>query len=228
MQLLTLTPENYSGRITLESLLDGRVTNENNTVASRAGGGADVPSEGARASPAKSSPPARCNPAMCCRSRPTPICAMLPAPRSPARPCWRIALVGQRWEWQAEQGQTYELHKLVAVVTSRDTALPSVAAPIVLERLRAAGAAALLDAHAQAWAARWATADAEIAGDAQIQRQVRFALYHLIGAAHPDERASIGARALTGERYRGHIFWDTETFVWPFYLSTHPPPRARC
>src|SRR5215216_3229755 len=32
VQLLTLTPENYSGRITLESLLDGRVTNENNTV----------------------------------------------------------------------------------------------------------------------------------------------------------------------------------------------------
>jgi trehalose/maltose hydrolase-like predicted phosphorylase len=108
------------------------------------------------------------------------------------------------------------------VVTSRDTALPSAAAPIVLARLRAAGAAALLDAHTRAWAARWATADAEIAGDARIQRQVRFALYHLIGAAHPDERASIGARALTGERYRGHVFWDTETFVWPFYLSTHP------
>src|SRR5829696_97093 len=30
------------------------------------------------------------------------------------------------------------------------------------------------------------------------------------------------ARALSGERYRGHVFWDTETFVWPFYLSTHP------
>src|SRR3954453_20077360 len=32
VQLLTLTPENYSGRIALESLLDGRVTNENNTA----------------------------------------------------------------------------------------------------------------------------------------------------------------------------------------------------
>ena len=32
VQLLTLMPENYSGRITLESLVDGRVTNENNTV----------------------------------------------------------------------------------------------------------------------------------------------------------------------------------------------------
>src|SRR5215217_641773 len=32
VQLLTLTPENYSGLIRLECLLDGRVTNENNTV----------------------------------------------------------------------------------------------------------------------------------------------------------------------------------------------------
>ncbi|MDQ2996601.1 MAG: hypothetical protein M3R61_06040, partial [Chloroflexota bacterium] len=32
VQLLTLTPENYSGMIMLECLLDGRVTNENNTV----------------------------------------------------------------------------------------------------------------------------------------------------------------------------------------------------
>ncbi len=241
-QLLTLTPENYSGRITLESLLDGRVMNENNTVHL-------APVEARTLSP---------NPAPAAAGAGSGLAS---PPLQPQRESGGAGLllttrtlqsgyvlsfaahaelrdaagaviagttvleqqmVGQRWEWQAEQGQTYELHKLVAVATSRDTALPSAAAPIVLERMRAAGAAALLAAHTQAWAARWATADAEITGDVQTQRQVRFALYHLIGAAHPDERASIGARALTGERYRGHIFWDTETFVWPFYLSTHP------
>ena len=51
------------------------------------------------------------------------------------------------------------------------------------------------------------------------------ACYHLIGAASPaDERSSIGARALTGERYRGHVFWDTEIFAWP---PSRPKPRAR-
>ncbi|MDH5662319.1 MAG: glycoside hydrolase family 65 protein, partial [Elusimicrobiota bacterium] len=34
--------------------------------------------------------------------------------------------------------------------------------------------------------------------------------------------SSIGARALTGEGYRGHIFWDTEIFLLPFYLYTFP------
>ncbi|HMQ31617.1 MAG TPA: glycosyl hydrolase family 65 protein, partial [Chloroflexaceae bacterium] len=65
---------------------------------------------------------------------------------------------------------------------------------------------------------------AVIPGDDELQRQARFACYHLIGAAAPDdERSSIGARALTGERYRGHVFWDTEIFAWPPLLYTHPP-----
>src|SRR5690606_41814882 len=52
---------------------------------------------------------------------------------------------------------------------------------------------------------------------------LRFAAYHLISAANPhDERASIGARALTGHAYRGHVFWDTEIFMLPFFVLTWP------
>ncbi|MBV9788223.1 MAG: glycoside hydrolase family 65 protein, partial [Chloroflexi bacterium] len=29
--------------------------------------------------------------------------------------------------------------------------------------------------------------------------------------------------SLTGERYKGHVFWDTEIFVFPFFVYTHPP-----
>lgn len=133
-------------------------------------------------------------------------------------------LVGRRWEWQAEQGHVYELRKLVAISTSRDGDAPASAATGLLDRITAEGGAALLNAQMQAWATRWNTCDVELAGDEEIQREVRFALYHLVGAANPaDERASVGARSLTGERYRGHVFWDNETFVWPFYLFTDPP-----
>ena len=45
----------------------------------------------------------------------------------------------------------------------------------------------------------------------------------LISAANPDdERVSIGARALTGDAYLGHVFWDTEIFLLPFYTLTWP------
>ena len=37
-----------------------------------------------------------------------------------------------------------------------------------------------------------------------------------------DERVSIGARGLTGEDYHGHVFWDTEIYLLPFYGLTWP------
>jgi kojibiose phosphorylase len=226
VQLLTITPENYSGRITLESLVDGRVHNENNTMHL-----APVEARELALSSASAAGSVDAGQILTMRTLQSGYVLSFAAHaelRDSAGAAVAGAalledrLAGRRWEWQAEQGQPYALHKLVAVTTSRDTAMPSAAAPIVLDRLRAAGAAGLLEAHTRAWAARWEAADAQIAGDEHTQRQVRFALYHLIGAAHPDERASVGARALTGERYRGHVFWDTETFVWPFYLFTHP------
>ncbi len=33
-----------------------------------------------------------------------------------------------------------------------------------------------------------------------------------------DQRSSIAAKGLTGEGYKGHVFWDTEVFLLPFHL----------
>jgi trehalose/maltose hydrolase-like predicted phosphorylase len=78
-------------------------------------------------------------------------------------------------------------------------------------------------AHEAAWISRWQCSDVVVDGDADAQLALRFALYHLNSAANPaDERVSIGARALTGEDYHGHVFWDTEIFLLPFYTLTWP------
>jgi trehalose/maltose hydrolase-like predicted phosphorylase len=62
-----------------------------------------------------------------------------------------------------------------------------------------------------------------VQGDVAAQKALRFAVYHLNSAANPDDpRVSIGARALTGADYRGHVFWDTEIFLLPFYILTWP------
>ena len=83
---------------------------------------------------------------------------------------------------------------------------------------------ALARDHVDAWSRRWDAAEVQIVGDDEAQRALRFAVYHLVSAANPDdEYASIGARGLTGEAYRGHVFWDTEIFLLPFYLFTDPP-----
>ena len=92
-----------------------------------------------------------------------------------------------------------------------------------LSRAEAQGPTELLARHRRAWRDRWLDADVVVDGDAQAQRDLRFALYHLMIAGDPEsDRASIGARSLSGPGYRGHVFWDTEIFLLPFFIWTHP------
>jgi trehalose/maltose hydrolase-like predicted phosphorylase len=81
----------------------------------------------------------------------------------------------------------------------------------------------LLGEHREAWAGRWEDADVVIRGDEPLQLQVRFALFHLIASVASSGEAGVGARGLTGEAYRGHVFWDTDVFVLPFLAATHAP-----
>jgi trehalose/maltose hydrolase-like predicted phosphorylase len=100
---------------------------------------------------------------------------------------------------------------------------PAPGAYVALTRNRALGWRAVLAAHEAAWDARWIASDVLIEGDDQSQQAVRFALYHLTSAANPDdERVSVGARGLTGDAYFGHVFWDTEIYLLPFYTAVWP------
>ncbi|UCG35739.1 MAG: glycoside hydrolase family 65 protein [Candidatus Omnitrophota bacterium] len=81
----------------------------------------------------------------------------------------------------------------------------------------------LLKKHIQAWERLWEKADVAVGGTANIQQNVRFNIYHMLACGHYDNGfSSIGARTLSGEGYRGHIFWDSEIFLMPFYLFTFP------
>jgi trehalose/maltose hydrolase-like predicted phosphorylase len=128
------------------------------------------------------------------------------------------------WNWTPVAGQAASLARLVAVARSDDQLTDAGdAAWQVLARAREAGWRGVLEAHETAWAERWRSSDIEIAGDNAAQQALRFAIYHLNSAANPaDERVSIGARALTGDAYLGHVFWDTEIYLLPFYTMTWP------
>lgn len=129
----------------------------------------------------------------------------------------------ERWDFEAEIGKAYRLDRLVSVHTSRDAQQPAEAATRHLEHVVGEGVENILEAHTNAWESRWQASDVEVEGDEEAQRALRFAIYHLISAANPeDERVSVGARALTGEAYKGHVFWDTEIYMLPFYTFTYP------
>lgn len=126
------------------------------------------------------------------------------------------------------QGETVTLEKIVWVAHRRDKALSSETfARNALGELKACadrGYSALLDSSARAWEARWNSCRVEVMAEAyQDQIALDYAVWHLTAMtpAH-DERVSIAAKGLTGEGYKGHVFWDTEIFLLPFHLFTQP------
>ena len=216
-QVLELTPEDWAGSVEVEAIVEGGVTNDGGVrhlvdhQTLRVDGGLLLTT-------ATSEKQTLLSFATAATLRASEGSEMVPqdAPTS-------TALV-QRWSFDATQGGTCTLRKIVTVFTSRDYEDPAALAVRRLEEAVGAGVLTLLERSTRAWAARWASADVEITGDEETQRRARFAIYHLIGSANPDdEYASPGARALTGERYKGHVFWDTEIFVLPFFTYTHPP-----
>lgn len=135
---------------------------------------------------------------------------------------------------QVRKGETLRLEKISAVSTTRDleyASLPETEAAGRLvadgrERIAAAAKAgydALFENSRAAWAAFWDDQDIRIEGDDWAQLAIRFALYHLrIMTRREDGRIGIAAKGLSGEGYKGHSFWDTETFIFPYFQFADP------
>ena len=68
----------------------------------------------------------------------------------------------------------------------------------------------------------WDNADVCISGDEKLQQGIRFNLFHLLQSVGKDQLSNISAKGLTGEGYEGHYFWDTEIYIFPFFLFTNP------
>ncbi len=135
----------------------------------------------------------------------------------------RAEHVAEEFAFAAEQGLPVGLDKAIGIATSRDP--DAEGAP--LDRALATAVRTRFDAaerdSATAWAALWASSDCRIVGDDRAALAMRFAVYHLLIAANPDDpTVNIGAKSLSGEGYRGHVFWDTEIMMLPFYLFTQP------
>lgn len=72
----------------------------------------------------------------------------------------------------------------------------------------------LLKQHTDLWDQLW-EGDIIIEGDLQSQQDVRLALYHLYSFGRGDSNLSIAPMGLSSQNYNGHIFWDTELWMYP-------------
>ena len=114
------------------------------------------------------------------------------------------------------------LERIAAYRVDPDRAPATAAAVDRLRPARSGGFERELNRHRARWGQRWEDAGVDIAGAPELERAVRFALFHLIGSVAERGEAAVGARGLTGPAYRGHVFWDTDVYVLPFFAATHP------
>lgn len=123
------------------------------------------------------------------------------------------------------KNQSATITKYITLHTSRDISKKKIKETSYncITQAHRLGFNKLLKKHKEAWTELWKNSDVEIKGDKDIQRIVRFNIYHLlISASKWTNDASIAAKALSGEGYSGHIFWDTEIFILPFFILTNP------
>jgi trehalose/maltose hydrolase-like predicted phosphorylase len=122
-----------------------------------------------------------------------------------------------------EPGDPATVDRLAAIVSARTRVPSTETARRALTRAEQLGFDELLRRHRAAWDERWHDADLVVDGDAADQTALRFSIYHMMSTAHPTkDTVSVGARGLGGMSYFLHVFWDTEIFVLPFFIYTHP------
>lgn len=128
------------------------------------------------------------------------------------------------WSCRVPSGESVRLDRVVSIRPMRDATKPSQEPAATSPEDTPPGELdSQLQRHVAAWSERWKAADVRIEGDDDAQRALRFAIYHLLSASNPDDDyTSIGARGLTGLAYRGHVFWDTEIYMMPFFLFAEP------
>lgn len=128
-----------------------------------------------------------------------------------------------RFTASAEMQKTIQITRFISVFTSRDGPEPlRSACQHVLQNGAPRAWRQQIDRHRGAWADFWRDADVVLGEQADLTEALRFNSYHLRIAADHDRRVSVPARTLSGRAYEGHIFWDTEIFMFPFYLFTAP------
>jgi kojibiose phosphorylase len=122
-----------------------------------------------------------------------------------------------------EPGKPFSFDIVCSTINSVDVNAVKKEACSSVRQAMQKGMPALRREHYREWEKAWKRADVMIQGDDRALQLSRYNIFNLVGLSPYKSGISIGAKGLHGEGYRGHIFWDTEIYLLPFYAYTDPP-----
>lgn len=134
---------------------------------------------------------------------------------------WDYGMHRLKFNKKLKAGETYRFSVVGSVISTAHIADPHNEA----ERLTIFAALEkrerLIKRHKDAWAKLWES-DIVIEGDDEAQRAARFSLYHLYSFCREGQAYSLSPMGLSGLGYNGHVFWDTELWMYPPILLMQP------
>ncbi len=207
--VLRLTPQ-WNGRTTVTGLLDGR-------GASRllpAGAGVDLRSHTSHVSSTAIGTKFGVTESSTLRFSPALV-------RDSAIAHRKTQTAGERITFIAHRGRTYTFTKYVAVVTSRDAKNPARTARAASLQAAKLGRGRLQSDNGRAWAAIW-NSGVSVTGDAPLQQAINANTYDLYASIRSDSPDANGPSGLSSDGYAGMVFWDSDIWMYPALLATHP------
>lgn len=122
---------------------------------------------------------------------------------------------------QLKLGQNYNYALAGSSITSAHDADPLNQAERLTVFAKLEGRDRLIKFHNQAWEDLWKS-DIQIEGDPQAQQDVHSMLYHLYSFSREGTAYSPSPMGLSGLGYNGHVFWDSDLWMYPAMLVLHP------
>ena len=132
--------------------------------------------------------------------------------------------IAQELTVTVREKQAVTVEKTVALYSSRDRAISECGNAARIAVSESGRFVELLESHARAWHSLWRRCDVEIPSRPEEERILRLHAFHLLQTASlnsADIDAGVAARGLHGEAYRGHVFWDELYFLF-FYIARIP------
>jgi len=127
--------------------------------------------------------------------------------------------VFQEYKINVNKKQKYNVEKNVSIYTSRDKDTDNPLDSAVKSVKHSPDFSTLYESNKKIWADLWDIFDVKVEGYAFSQKALRLHIFHLLETASiHNTKLDVGipARGLSGEAYRGHIFWD-EIFILPTF-----------
>ena len=216
---VTITPQNWSGRIYFRSGLDGRIVNAGverykalNNKHLQPLESAEVESDGIFLLMATTQ--SRLRVAEAARTQFFLEDSLMNINRQLVS---EPGFLAHECSLNLKKGQELTVEKVATLYTSRDRAISECGQQAQAAIREADRIPSLVRTHIQRWDRLWKRTDIILEDGKESQWVLRFHLFHLLQTASPnsiDLDVGIPARGLHGEAYRGHIFWD-ELFILP-------------